>query len=217
MNKGKRVNSHNKKNDQREWGLLLLIFAIFLFIGGLFIGGERGSNEQSSVLYSGDMPQYHQKRQLLKRLDYDLKDSSTKADLNRDMTIIEHQSAAKLDESSALESNLQLNNVNPLSLDQESVGKNVLNDTEGRADPSVKVQTPEQRISSKIARDQWSQEHDQRYREEYIKQFLENAKRSGVDIRLNDNLDVTGIDRFEMEKPIRIPQSESNGSVSGAK
>ncbi|MCB0351166.1 MAG: hypothetical protein KDD38_08280, partial [Bdellovibrionales bacterium] len=202
------------------------ILAIFIFIGGLFLEGERGANEQSSVMPTAEMhelgsTQAHnkkmQQRKILKRLDYDLKDSAIRDELKRFATEAENEASSSVDENAALENSSHLENINPLVFDQENAGQRVLRDTEDARVGRGRPLTPEQRIAAKIERDLWSQDYETRQRAEFVKQFLENARKNGVDIRLNDNLDVTGIDRFEVEAPIRFPQSDSSGARGGNK
>jgi hypothetical protein len=77
--------------------------------------------------------------------------------------------------------------------------------------------TPDERISEKLARDEWAVEYDQKYQEAYVKAFVEKARQDGVDVQLNKNLDVVGIGPSYVARPIRVPQSIDQSASTGGK
>jgi hypothetical protein len=185
--------------ERRDSGLLLLVVALFLFVGALFIEGERDA-QQNSTLSSQSAKTLPPAT--LNRIDQALHESQLKAEIAQDAATAENETAPEVGTSDMADTS----GTNPLLFDQENPGARVLKETEKRA-RSQGVPSADQRIAKKLERDQWLREYEQRRDAEYVRQFLENAKKSGVQVQLNENLEVTGLQRFEVEKPIRVPQS----------
>lgn len=65
----------------------------------------------------------------------------------------------------------------------------------------VKPESPAEVIQMEVYRKKMQELADQAYKEEYARQFKENALKDGYEIELNDNLDVISV------KPLRQPSS----------
>lgn len=69
------------------------------------------------------------------------------------------------------------------------------------------AKTPEQRFSEQLQRNQYNQMNNSQSeieKQEYIRQFKENARKNGYEITVNDDLEVTNV------TPIRKPQNQKN-------
>jgi hypothetical protein len=190
-----------KNQDRRDWGLLLLILALFLFVAALFVEGGRGEKNQSSVTTRD--------RELLNNINTYLKDTAIREEVQKRNAIEEYSQPESAEEMSI---DSRDEKVNPLLFDQEDPGQQVLRDLEVKRRRQGRPTTPDQRISSKLERDAWVREYEKRQKDEYVRQFLENAKKQGVDVRLNKDLDVTGLRIRPEEEAIRVPQSVPQGS-----
>ncbi len=69
-----------------------------------------------------------------------------------------------------------------------------------------RVQTMDQQIYRGMALDQWLQDYDEKYREEYVKAFIENARRAGYAVKVNKRLEVTDV-RPIPDDALRLPNS----------
>lgn len=61
----------------------------------------------------------------------------------------------------------------------------------------ILAQTPEQVVLQEVARREWLNQYDRLYRKEFVQTFLENAKRAGYLIRLDENLEVIGVQKIQ--------------------
>lgn len=87
-------------------------------------------------------------------------------------------------------------------------------------------QTPDQRISKKINRDEYAREYEKAQEEAFIQQYIENARRAGYDIRLNAKGEIVSSQYIGVAEPQsfpsaseRLPQSvpdSGNAGGSGA-
>lgn len=208
---GQRKNKFSERKDEsKDWGLLLLIFSIFIFIGGLFYEGREGEN--SSASRSNNLMNSDDTHRVYNDINSKLKETAVKEEILKQTVDSESAIAPSTEDGQDPEVSGVEDGVYPLSLDQENAGQKVLQDTERKRRTVNRPLTPDQRISSKLEKEAWLREDEKLRQEEYIKQFLQNAKKQGVNIKLNKNLDVMGIDTVPVERPIRIPQSTSNGS-----
>jgi hypothetical protein len=199
-----------RKNESKDWGLVLLIFSIFIFIGGLFYEGSSG--EKSSASHSRSMQPSNDPNRIYNNLNSRLKETAVKEEILRQSVEAESAVAPSTQAGEDPEVSGYDENTHPFKLDQENPGQQVLRDTERKRRSTNRPLTPDQRISSKLEKEAFLQEDERRRQEEYVRQFLQNAKKQGVNIKLNKNLDVTGIEAVPVERPIRVPQSTANGS-----
>ncbi|MCC7403360.1 MAG: hypothetical protein IT288_03095 [Bdellovibrionales bacterium] len=64
---------------------------------------------------------------------------------------------------------------------------------------------PDVKIQALMARRKFVNEYDRSLREEYVRQFLENARREGYAIQLNDQLEVVRVQRLPKHNPLNLP------------
>lgn len=201
---GQKIKALKNKRNDRDWGLLLLVLGLFLFVAALFLEGRRGTKDQASYGADPVRAEERRRREALNQVEQNLKEAHLKEATRVHMTEIENDIAAPVVPYGTTPI-MDDGQPHPLVFDQENPGRRVLEDVEPRR-PRRSL-TPDQRITSKIERESWSRDYNKKYEQEYVRQFLENARRKGVEIRLNENLDVTGIETFPVEEPIRVPQS----------
>lgn len=188
------------KNDLKTLCLLFLI----LLLSGLLLLSRRGAKDQASL----------RQNQLVQKINQSLKDTKIKNEINQLEVDIGNENGPQIDSSvgggapAQYDDKMSSDKVNPLSFEQENSGQQVLKDIEYESRRSRNL-TPEQRINSKLEREAWIRDHENRERELVVKQFLENARERGVDIRLNKNLDIIGVAPVQGDKPILFKQPQS--------
>lgn len=89
-----------------------------------------------------------------------------------------------------------------IDLQQEGVNKHLNEDLSQDGPQELSIDA---KIQSGVALKNWVYKFEERQRREYIRAFLENARADGLNIRLNDNLEVVSVERID---PVaRDPQS----------
>lgn len=84
-----------------------------------------------------------------------------------------------------------------LDFKQEESAEDVFNDiTESTSTPSG-VPTPDERIRSRVNQKHWEAEYDKALNKAYVDEFVNKAKEQGYRVRVNKNLDVTGVRKLK--------------------
>jgi hypothetical protein len=73
-----------------------------------------------------------------------------------------------------------------------------------------KFPSPDDRINTKIERDKFLRQYEEQYKQAYVAQFLKNARERGLDVRLNENLEVIDVRPLDDKLPLQFPVE--NGS-----
>jgi hypothetical protein len=60
--------------------------------------------------------------------------------------------------------------------------------------------TPEERINTALANKKWIRDYEQHQTQEYVRQFIENARTQGYEVKLNDRLEVVEINRIPKDR-----------------
>lgn len=81
---------------------------------------------------------------------------------------------------------------------------NAYNDL-NRYPKTINATNPDYIIQGQLSDQEQSRQYEAAYREEYVRQFIENARRAGYDVVLNDDLVVVSV------RPIRTPTSSDLG------
>lgn len=81
--------------------------------------------------------------------------------------------------------------------------------------PTYRVQNVDEEILRQVANQQFANNYDEAYREAYVRAFIENARANGLEVSLNQNLDVVDVVPFKVDEPMRFPNSETGPSRSG--
>jgi hypothetical protein len=66
----------------------------------------------------------------------------------------------------------------------------------------LEAQNPDNVIQAQLSDEDRRQAYEQAYRAQYAKQFIENARRNGYEVRLNDQNVVISV------KPLRVPNGQ---------
>lgn len=70
----------------------------------------------------------------------------------------------------------------------------------------IRTVLPSERIQSKIANRGWVKEYDHEIRKEYVYAFIDNMRRDGYDVRINDNLEVVSVQKMRAP-PVNLDQA----------
>ena len=190
---------HQKQKDNEKWGALILGILLLFAGGALFVNPDLVSNKS-------DQSSYQDQQQIIDQsIDRNLKAADIERQLEELKVRIENEKAERLRE---IEAYNRGGNPNNLQLGQEShaadimqeIEQNSLRGDEGYLDPSDVVER-------RIARDQLLADYDKKYKKEYIKRFLQNAADQGLEVELNDDLEVIEIRELPSDEPMRFPNS----------
>lgn len=96
----------------------------------------------------------------------------------------------------------------PLTVEGENPGERMYKEN----NPSDLTQrynalTPEQRVNKKINRDQFAQDYQRSQEEAFLKQYIENARRAGYELKLNSKGEIVDYTEIGTSDPLRFPQS----------
>ena len=95
-----------------------------------------------------------------------------------------------------------------LSLEQESHGESVVKDLhEVMRSSDDKYKTPGDVIDQRLSRNQFLSDYDNKYENEYIRRFINNAREQGYQVELNDQLEVVDIREAPRKEAQRFPNS----------
>ena len=90
-----------------------------------------------------------------------------------------------------------------VDLRQENADHQVVKELEKEQEVQVALEL-EQVILQEMAHREWLAHYDQIYQEEFIESFLENAKKAGYLVLLNENLEVVEVRRVKTPQSIRF-------------
>ncbi len=181
----------------------------WLLTAGLAVGALAGymhsTNDQKDMAsHEAVNAAPSQEPSLQRQLNTDLKDTANRAQLKKE-TMQEDNAGA--DSLSNTDFEQDGSAPIPLVLQQQNNAKDVAHDEMPKA---FQPMTPDQRVSLMLQRNQWLKDYDQAYQQEYIRQFLKNAREHGVNVRLNKNLDVTGLSVNRSNQPILFRTSPTS-------
>lgn len=95
-----------------------------------------------------------------------------------------------------------------LRLKQEAREKEIAEDNRRNDLPSdYRSKNLDELLRQQIADRKFAQQYDESYKRAYIKAFLQNARESGYDIVLNEDLEVISVQPYNEDEPIRFPNS----------
>ncbi len=81
---------------------------------------------------------------------------------------------------------------------------------------TFRVRNLDESILQRVADQQFAGEYDEAYKKAYIRAFLQNARENGLDVVLNEDLEVLEILPFNNGEPMRFPNAV-DGSSQGSK
>ena len=182
----------------------------WLLFAGLSIGVLAGylhtTDDQKDMASRATTPVMTSADQALQnQMNSNLKDATVRSDLKKE-TMQEDDAGSNTISERDIERNERTAPI-PLVLEQQNSANDIARDEMPKA---LEPMTPDQRVSLMLQRNEWLKDYDQAYQQEYIRQFLKNAHDHGVSVRLNKNLDVTGLSVNRSNQPIRFPTSSTS-------
>lgn len=141
------------------------------------------------------------------RMNQALKDTTIQSELQRDTTAQDNADSEAISNNDL--SADPRNDVIPLVLQQQtnSISAPSYDPSRNNFPP-----TPGQNIAQMLQQNASVQDYNRRLQREYVRQFLKNAHKHGVDVQLNKNLDVTGLSVNTTNRPLLFPPSSSQSS-----
>ncbi len=140
--------------------------------------------------HSGLLAQAPTAKSLNDQINKHLHDLELKKNLNKMNAQIEWEdsyselSATDSAEQEALPKHLDANVYDPASKVYEDLNPN---------EKGIRTVLPSERIQSKIANRRWVKEYDHEMRREYVYAFIDNMRRDGYEVRINENLEVVNV------------------------
>ncbi len=182
-----------KKMKKRDNSMLLAL----LLLGGaaalLLFSLLPDRNSGSEVVYSKNFED---------KVNRHLMFTQEKMELQRQRMIIENRALAP-DYDSTKPEKLYQASANNIDTPSETHADDVAKEL-GRVETETKTPTPHELIQTELFNQQQSKEYTAAYKEEYARQFIANAARSGWDVKLGDDFRVLSV------TPIRNPSNQMN-------
>jgi len=192
-----------KKDEQKERSMLL---ALILFIGaGSLIFMSLGSDKKKAG--SGAAAQT-KTSEYQKNVNRHLMLTNEKMQMERRRMDVENfQSADRLQDAHAQKA---FQPRHELDLTTDSRGFDIANEIRRGEKQPGEPSTPDEVVQAELYNREQANQYDQAYREEYARQFIENARRGGYKVRLSDDLS-----RVIQVQPIRNPSGANTGFDGG--
>lgn len=95
-----------------------------------------------------------------------------------------------------------------LRLSPEAVEKQIVEDNRRKDLPgNYRTKDVDQLLLQQVSNREFAQQYDEAYKRAYIKAFLQNARDSGYDVVLNEDLEVISVEPYRGDEPMRFPNS----------
>lgn len=190
------------QGSQEEDSRWLWIAGLMVFFGVLILLSSMRTRPPSALGVDG-IP-----KDLNKNIGRHLKETDLQQRYHEAVT--EQQNDAFYDQSSLAPSESGEYRSQPMRISPEEQEKAIAQEQAEKDLPmDYRVQSLDQKIYRGLALEQYVKDYDEKYREEYVRAFLENARKAGYIIRLNKKLEIVDIQPANDDRPLRIPQSVS--------
>lgn len=143
------------------------------------------------------------------KINNDLKHTYFKSQLKEMVVGVENDELAPKYDSESLQVVAGVNETQwGVDLRQEGGANQVVEDLEKESKEKTGSQykTPEQELLSEMAYNEWLREYDEAYSNQFVEKFLDNARKEGYTIQLNEDLEVIKIEKIRMPKAMNIPE-----------
>jgi hypothetical protein len=192
-----------KKDEQKERSMLI---ALILFIGaGALIFMSLGSDKKKAAAGAAAKTKTSEYQRNVNR---HLMLTNEKMQMERRRMDVENfQSADRLQDARAQKAFQPRQN---LDLSTDSRGYDIANEIRRGEKPPGEPSTPDEVVQAELYNREQANQYDQAYREEYARQFVENARRGGYKVRLSEDLS-----RVIQVQPIRNPSGANTGFEGG--
>lgn len=188
----------NKKNKNVLWGLILLLLAI-----GLFFMAENDGNKVAHVGL--------QSKETQDLVNHHLRETSQDMLLRQQKSQLEAQKEILNAEKQGPQ---QKYNYNPHKLEISQYEENPdFNKAVGRDSKAYDyAQEPNQIVQGKLFQDQAEEKYSEQYKKEYARQFIENARKAGWDIKIDASYRVISAKKLQRVPTYDVFQGEGSGS-----
>ena len=189
------INIRTKGKTDYSWVFILL----FIFGAGILLIYDDSTQDQSSKKQIKAPDIVIDEKEKINRVNQHLKETAINLESDRIRRAQEAQSELKkLEEGTseiieAPEPGLTFESDQSMSQLSEQ-----LNRSQQLSDEQL---TPEQIVQNRLLEIQMQKNADQAYREEYARQFIENARAGGWDIKLGPNFEVLSVRKIRPRKP----------------
>ena len=188
----------NKKNKSILFGLLLLLLAIGFFL----------------IPDSDDKSVHHldlQSKETQDRINRHLRETSQDMVLKQQKSLLESQKELLRAQQDGPQ---QKYNYNPHKLEISHYDEHPdFNKAIGRESKSYDyAQDPNQIVQGKLFQDQADEKYSEQYKREYTRQFIENARNAGWDIKVDAYYQVISAKKIQRSPSYDVFQGEGSGS-----
>lgn len=194
--------SQKVEKDKSNSGVILIIALLFGATLSLFLYFAKQEKQAKVESFGGVVSTESVNR----HLQYTQK----RMDLEREWVAQKEKSSRNLIGAGKSSTSAAFKNLNGLDLTEEKSGKQLMEELDRGSSSARYSEDPAQLVQKKLAIEQQQQEMLQAYRQEYNRQFVENARKNGWEIRLDENSKIISA------KPVRRPSQEGpQGSGAG--
>ncbi len=190
------------------------VLVILLFLLGLYLLQEpQGPSVSSKSVPQGQTQMSSQKMgwsAAEKSIDNHLKAGRFAEELKKDTAHVENQLQAPVPSAQSLDPIVYSDEKEPIPivLQGEDPGERMYKENNpGDASQRYNSLTPEQRIHKKINRDEFARDYQKVQEDAFMKQYIENARRAGYELKLNAKGEVVDYREIGAPEPLRFPQS----------
>lgn len=198
------MGSSHKKEEKDIIAPLLILGGVvafsYVFLGGSFSNKNNSGTAELSSISSTQEPSNIQSQKIVNE---HLLETQSKMDLQRGMRVLENKQFAPSVSNGAPSVDAKLNpgyGVEFNNTTPESQVGQIIRKPKGAPD----YNSPDQYIQNLQKQLDARSNYDEAYKEAYVQQFIENARKGGYEVRVNDNYEVISV------RPIRHPDSQRN-------
>jgi len=104
----------------------------------------------------------------------------------------------------------------PLSFDREDLAAKVYRDTNAGGPSYDNGVLPGEKVEVSLEHRKWLYEYDREQKEQFIRAFIDNANAQGVELQIDESLQVKARQARQQQKPLRLPLSIEGGNPGAA-
>ncbi len=199
--KPKSKKRNEKNNEKKILSIILLLLAFICLI--LFLTPEQEIDLSSVAHNVGGFLQHQDKINLHMSL------TEKQILLKQQQTDLQNTLTAPVIGDSIFSDKLKKTYMEGVDMSSDRNEASVIQDL--RSKPELHFERPDQIIQGELLDKESGREFQESYRQVYAKQFVENARRGGYEVVLDDNFVVVSVRKLKKDPPQRLFNSE--GSV----
>lgn len=179
------------------WQWVAIFSMVFLW-GVILLPSDSASGPEPKVPQVQYDVDHHRS---LQRVNKHLQYLEKKAELERlNAEIQNYEMAHKINPREVLPPDLRPSQLEYERLEEDNQAEKIYEDLRGSSRSYDTPLTPEERINSALAMRRWAKDYEQHQTAEYVKEFIENARAQGYEVKLNDQLEVVEIHQIPKNK-----------------